>query len=126
MEGIFFLLRKTFGRTGFHISNFLFSLCVVVCLTDNLHKILSSYSPLLLVFRIARASIKRALTLTALFFAELCQKAKIPNGVINIITGDGSTGEYLVKHQLINKIAFTGSTEVGKKLSLRLLVQIKN
>ena len=51
------------GLSVFHISNFLFSLCVVVCLTDNLHKILSSYSPLLLVCRIARASIKRALTL---------------------------------------------------------------
>ena len=51
-----------------------------------------------------------------LFFAELCQKAKIPKGVINIITGDGSTGQHLVNHQLINKIAFTGSTEVGKKI----------
>ena len=55
-------------------------------------------------------------SLTALFFAELCQKAKIPNGVINIITGDGSTGEQLTNHNLINKIAFTGSTEVGKKI----------
>ena len=55
-------------------------------------------------------------SLTALFFAELCQKAKIPSGVINIITGDGSTGEELTNHSSINKIAFTGSTEVGKKI----------
>ena len=55
-------------------------------------------------------------SLTALFFAELCEKANIPPGVINIITGDGSTGEHLVKHHLVNKIAFTGSTLVGKKI----------
>ncbi|MDC0194713.1 aldehyde dehydrogenase family protein [Alphaproteobacteria bacterium] len=55
-------------------------------------------------------------SLTALFFAELCIKAKIPNGVINIVTGDGSTGEYITSHPKINKIAFTGSTEVGKKI----------
>ncbi|PPR44262.1 MAG: putative aldehyde dehydrogenase AldA [Alphaproteobacteria bacterium MarineAlpha5_Bin8] len=55
-------------------------------------------------------------SLTALFFAELCIKAKIPNGVINILTGDGSTGEHITNHPLINKIAFTGSTEVGKKI----------
>jgi len=55
-------------------------------------------------------------SLTALFFAELCMKAKIPNGVINIITGDGSTGEYITSHPKIKKIAFTGSTEVGKKI----------
>ncbi|MDC0226555.1 aldehyde dehydrogenase family protein [Alphaproteobacteria bacterium] len=55
-------------------------------------------------------------SLTALFFAELCMKAKIPNGVINIITGDGSTGEYITSHPKIKKIAFTGSTQVGKKI----------
>ena len=55
-------------------------------------------------------------SLTALFFAELCQKANIPKGVINIVTGDGSTGEHIVNHKLVNKIAFTGSTEVGKKI----------
>ena len=55
-------------------------------------------------------------SLTALFFAELCQKAKIPEGVINIITGDGSTGQHITNHNLIDKIAFTGSTEVGKKI----------
>jgi len=69
--------------------------------------------------------------LTALAFAELCQEAGLPAGVVNIVTGDGSTGEALVKHPDIDKIAFTGSTEVGrairgataashKKLSLEL------
>ncbi len=55
-------------------------------------------------------------SLSALYFAELCEKAKIPQGVINIITGDGSTGEYIASHKDIKKIAFTGSTEVGKKI----------
>ncbi len=55
-------------------------------------------------------------SLSALYFAELCQKAKIPKGVINIITGDGSTGEHITSHKDIKKIAFTGSTEVGKKI----------
>ena len=55
-------------------------------------------------------------SLTALYFAELCIKANIPNGVINIITGDGSTGELITSHPEIQKIAFTGSTEIGKKI----------
>ena len=55
-------------------------------------------------------------SLTALYFAELCQKARIPKGVINIITGDGSTGELITSHLDTKKIAFTGSTEVGKKI----------
>ena len=55
-------------------------------------------------------------SLTALFFAELCQKAKLPKGVVNIVTGDGSTGQHITNHNLIDKIAFTGSTEVGKKI----------
>ncbi len=55
-------------------------------------------------------------SLTALYFAELCEKAKIPQGVINIITGDGSTGEHITSHKDIKKIAFTGSTEIGKKI----------
>jgi len=55
-------------------------------------------------------------SLTAIFFAELCMKAKLPNGVINIVTGDGSTGQYITNHPLVKKIAFTGSTEVGKKI----------
>ncbi len=69
--------------------------------------------------------------LTALAFAELCLEAGLPAGVVNIVTGDGSTGEALVRHPDIDKIAFTGSTEVGrairaataashKKLSLEL------
>ena len=53
-------------------------------------------------------------SLTALYFSELCIKAGIPAGVVNIITGDGKTGKALVAHPLVNKIAFTGSTEVGK------------
>jgi aldehyde dehydrogenase (NAD+) len=52
--------------------------------------------------------------LTALLFAEICQQAELPDGVVNIITGHGDTGAELVKHPDINKVAFTGSTEVGK------------
>ncbi len=55
--------------------------------------------------------------LTALYFCELCQKAGIPEGVINIVTGDGETGKALVAHQAISKIAFTGSSEVGKYIT---------
>jgi len=54
--------------------------------------------------------------LTALKFAELCQEAELPPGVVNIITGDGVTGELLVKHPDVDKIAFTGSTEVGRAI----------
>src|SRR5215472_12436484 len=54
--------------------------------------------------------------LTALLFAELCQEAGLPGGVVNIVTGDGSTGEALVKHPEVDKIAFTGSTEVGRAI----------
>jgi aldehyde dehydrogenase (NAD+) len=70
-------------------------------------------------------------SLTALRFAELCQEIGLPPGVVNIITGDGRAGEALVAHPDVDKIAFTGSTEVGriiraatagsgKKLSLEL------
>jgi aldehyde dehydrogenase (NAD+) len=52
--------------------------------------------------------------LTALLFAEICQQAELPDGVVNIVTGHGDTGAELVKHPDINKVAFTGSTEVGK------------
>jgi aldehyde dehydrogenase (NAD+) len=69
--------------------------------------------------------------LTALLFAEICAEAGLPPGVINIVTGDGRTGEAIVRHPGIDKIAFTGSTDVGrairvatagsgKKLSLEL------
>ena len=55
-------------------------------------------------------------SLTALFFAELCIEAKIPPGVVNIVTGDGKTGSWIANHKDISKIAFTGSTEVGRLL----------
>lgn len=69
--------------------------------------------------------------LTALAFTELCHEAGLPPGVVNIVTGDGKTGAALVEHADVDKIAFTGSTEVGriirkatagsgKKLSLEL------
>jgi aldehyde dehydrogenase (NAD+) len=69
--------------------------------------------------------------LTALAFAEICKEIDLPPGVVNIVTGDGTTGEALVAHPDVDKIAFTGSTEVGrairkatasshKKLSLEL------
>jgi aldehyde dehydrogenase (NAD+) len=52
--------------------------------------------------------------LTALLLAEICEEAELPPGVVNIVTGDGATGAALVAHPGIDKIAFTGSTEVGK------------
>jgi len=52
--------------------------------------------------------------LTALLLAEVLQQAELPPGVVNIITGDGQTGAWLVQHPDVDKIAFTGSTEVGK------------
>ena len=55
-------------------------------------------------------------SLTALRFAELCQGAGVPPGVVNIITGDGIAGERIVRHSGIDKIAFTGSTEVGRTI----------
>ncbi|MGB8579504.1 MAG: aldehyde dehydrogenase family protein [Candidatus Sulfotelmatobacter sp.] len=54
--------------------------------------------------------------LTALAFAEICQEIGLPPGVVNIITGDGLTGQALVKHPIVAKIAFTGSTEVGRAI----------
>ena len=53
-------------------------------------------------------------SLSALLFAEICQQAGLPNGVVNILTGDGKTGSYIVNHPDIQKIAFTGSTAVGR------------
>ena len=55
--------------------------------------------------------------LSALLFAEVCQQADLPPGVVNIITGDGRTGQALVEHPDVDKIAFTGSTEVGKTIA---------
>jgi aldehyde dehydrogenase (NAD+) len=54
--------------------------------------------------------------LTALFFAELSREAGLPKGVLNIVTGDGATGAALVAHPGVDKIAFTGSTAVGRKI----------
>jgi aldehyde dehydrogenase (NAD+) len=70
-------------------------------------------------------------SLTALLFAEICQRAGVPPGVVNVVTGEGDTGRLIVEHPGLDKIAFTGSTEVGrlirtatagtgKKLSLEL------
>lgn len=53
-------------------------------------------------------------SLSALAFAELCASAGLPAGVLNIITGDGRTGAALVNHENVDKVAFTGSTEVGR------------
>ena len=70
-------------------------------------------------------------SLSALLFAEICQQAGVPAGVVNIVTGDGAVGAAIVNHPGVDKLAFTGSTEVGrlirratagsgKKLSLEL------
>lgn len=55
--------------------------------------------------------------LTALLFADVCQQAGLPAGVVNIVTGDGVTGSHIVNHPDIDKIAFTGSTGVGKAIA---------
>jgi aldehyde dehydrogenase (NAD+) len=55
--------------------------------------------------------------LTALLFAEICQQADLPPGVVNIVTGAGETGRAVVEHLDVDKVAFTGSTEVGKMIA---------
>ncbi|WP_405103359.1 aldehyde dehydrogenase family protein [Micromonospora sp. NBC_01412] len=55
--------------------------------------------------------------LTALLFAEICQQADLPAGVVNIVTGAGDTGRALVEHPGVDKVAFTGSTEVGRAIA---------
>ena len=55
-------------------------------------------------------------SLTALAFAEICREVGLPSGVVNIVTGDGETGALLVDHPKVAKIAFTGSTEVGRRI----------
>jgi aldehyde dehydrogenase (NAD+) len=55
--------------------------------------------------------------LTALLFAEICQQADLPAGVVNIVTGAGATGQALVRHPGVDKVAFTGSTSVGKEIA---------
>ena len=54
--------------------------------------------------------------LTALLFAEICHQVGLPAGVVNMITGDGKAGSELVNHKEVNKIAFTGSTDVGRTI----------
>jgi aldehyde dehydrogenase (NAD+) len=58
--------------------------------------------------------------LSALLFADVLRQAELPPGVVNIVTGDGRTGAALVKHEDVDKIAFTGSTEVGKAIQREL------
>ncbi|WP_431993812.1 aldehyde dehydrogenase family protein [Streptomyces albogriseolus] len=55
--------------------------------------------------------------LSALFFADICRQAGLPKGVVNIVTGDGRAGAALVAHPDVNKVAFTGSTAVGKEIA---------
>ncbi len=55
--------------------------------------------------------------LTALLFAEICQQADLPPGVVNILTGAGETGRAIVEHPGVDKVAFTGSTDVGKAIA---------
>jgi aldehyde dehydrogenase (NAD+) len=55
--------------------------------------------------------------LTALFFADVCRQAELPPGVVNIVTGAGETGRALVEHPDVDKVAFTGSTEVGRQIA---------
>ncbi len=55
--------------------------------------------------------------LTALLFAEICQQADLPAGVVNIVTGGGETGQALVEHPGVDKVAFTGSTAVGRGIA---------
>ncbi|GAA2087416.1 aldehyde dehydrogenase family protein [Aeromicrobium tamlense] len=55
--------------------------------------------------------------LTALLFADVCRQAELPAGVVNIVTGAGETGRHLVSHPDVNKVAFTGSTPVGREIA---------
>ncbi|MEK9736662.1 MAG: aldehyde dehydrogenase family protein, partial [Candidatus Nanopelagicales bacterium] len=54
--------------------------------------------------------------LTALAFADICQQADLPPGVVNIVTGGPATGRLVSEHPDVDKVAFTGSTEVGKQI----------
>jgi len=58
--------------------------------------------------------------LTAMLFADICRQAELPPGVVNLVTGDGATGAHLVKQEGIDKVAFTGSTDVGKLIMREL------
>ncbi|MBM7805859.1 acyl-CoA reductase-like NAD-dependent aldehyde dehydrogenase [Geodermatophilus bullaregiensis] len=55
--------------------------------------------------------------LTALLFAEVCRQADLPPGVVNVVTGAGETGRAVVEHADVDKVAFTGSTEVGRSIA---------
>jgi aldehyde dehydrogenase (NAD+) len=55
-------------------------------------------------------------SLTALLFADICRQAGLPKGVVNIVTGDGAVGEMVVTHPDVDKVAFTGSTAVGRRI----------
>ncbi|MGH7776197.1 MAG: aldehyde dehydrogenase family protein [Candidatus Dormibacterales bacterium] len=59
-------------------------------------------------------------SLTAMIFADICAQAELPAGVVNIITGGGPTGSSLIRHPGVAKVAFTGSTEVGKQIQRAL------
>jgi acyl-CoA reductase-like NAD-dependent aldehyde dehydrogenase len=56
-------------------------------------------------------------SLSALLFAEVCRQADLPPGVVNIVTGAGDTGRAVVEHEDVDKVAFTGSTEVGRSIA---------
>ena len=58
--------------------------------------------------------------LSAMIFADICRQAELPPGVVNLVTGDGSTGAHLVRNDGIDKLAFTGSTDVGKLIMREL------
>src|SRR5258706_7805160 len=58
--------------------------------------------------------------LSAMVFAEICMQAELPPGVVNILTGAGKTGSLVVEHPGVKKVAFTGSTEVGKVIQRAL------
>ncbi|HEY5104392.1 MAG TPA: aldehyde dehydrogenase family protein [Acidimicrobiales bacterium] len=64
--------------------------------------------------------------LSALLLAEILQQAELPEGVVNIVTGDGSTGSALVEHAGVDKIAFTGSTDVGRLIQQRVATSHKH
>ncbi|HEY0283076.1 MAG TPA: aldehyde dehydrogenase family protein [Rhizomicrobium sp.] len=59
-------------------------------------------------------------SLSALLFAEICAEARLPKGVVNIVTGPGKVGDAIVRHPDVDKIAFTGSTEVGRSIRMAL------
>ena len=64
-----------------------------------------------------RAQAGETTPLTALLFCDVLRQAEVPPGVVNIVTGDGRAGAEIVKHPDVDKVAFTGSTEVGKEIS---------